>query len=957
MSWHTPPPPMNATPERRAGPNAGPDPRDRRARALRSRSARALLALWAVAAVVFFAAPAERAMAQTGPATPVDIPDANLRARLESALGKAPGATITRAEMATLGVGSRRFLNLSRTWATRYDPEGAIRDLTGLEYATGVWVLDLRYNFVSDLSPLAPLFELATLILRYNRISDITPLDSLRWHLVSLDIRDNLVSDLTPLARVHSLTTLHLENNRIADLSPLARLTRLQHLNLSNNRIRDLTPLARLTSMENLQLVDNPITDLAPLRDMTSLEYLTIRKTLVKNLEPLTGLSGLRRLALNSNRIEDLSPLVASSGFVGAGANWIDLRDNPDLDEDAAEHVAALRGRGITIYTNDPLPLNRTVRGVRVTRGVRELKVTWEPLTDYDPSGYRVFWKSGTQIFTRTATPPRDRIVTGVGTTTYTIPDLTPGVEYAISVRANQPNGPLSRIVYGVPLAPEEVEEARGRALGPVLAGMGRMIAADAVDMVEERFESRRGGGQAALGGLALTRGASGTGLPPRSVGRAGARRGGAVRHDRYSAAPAPRAGSGRQTPLDAGGEGFRQASAAELLSRSSFDLPLSGRDASGAADDMGWRLWGRGTAGGFEGEPAPGFRMEGEVSGGYVGLDWRPYHDVMLGMAIGHASGEADYEADGVASTDGEVDLELTSLLPYAHWKPRPDLGVWGLLGAGWGDVELKDEMGEVETDAKMRMVASGLRQEVATWRGIDLAVKADTFWTELETVAARGLPEAKGVAKRLRLRMEGRTEWEISAVSRVASTLDLGGRWDGGDAETGLGAEVGGSLAYAHTGLGLAVDARGRYLVAHRESAFEEWGGSLTATLDPGQAGVGPSLRLTPGWGAEGSRIAQIWDGAEVLRSKRGVGGRSRGLSPDRFALDAGYGLTSGARGLLTPYAGLSITRPSMRGYKAGARLEVGEQLDMGVEGRRSRWAAGGARNEVMLHVRVRW
>ena len=93
---------------------------------------RALLALCAAAAaVVFFAAGAERAAAQTQTVT---IPDANLRAQLESALGKASGEAITRAEMATLGSGPNRQLSLSRA---------GIEDLTGLEYAVNVRILSL----------------------------------------------------------------------------------------------------------------------------------------------------------------------------------------------------------------------------------------------------------------------------------------------------------------------------------------------------------------------------------------------------------------------------------------------------------------------------------------------------------------------------------------------------------------------------------------------------------------------------------------------------------------------------------------------------------------------------------------------------------------------------------------------------------------------------------------------
>ena len=134
-------------------------------------------------------------------------------------------------------------------------------------------------------------------------------------------------------------------------------------------------------------------------------------------------------------------------------------------------------------------------------------------------------------------------------------------------------------------------------------------------------------------------------------------------------------------------------------------------------------------------------------------------------------------------------MDLELTSVLPYAHWNLRPGLGVWGMLGAGWGEVELEDEAGRVATDLTMRMAAGGLRREVATWREIDLALKADAFLTELKTEAAAGLPKTSGDARRLRLRLEGRRQWEISPVSQMAPSLEIGGRWDGGSAETGLG------------------------------------------------------------------------------------------------------------------------------------------------------------------------
>ena len=75
-----------------------------------------------------------------GGSSGVSIPDANLCAVIEDSLGKASGAPITPAEMATLTRLSAR--------------DSGIRDLTGLEHATNLTVLLLQKNSISDLSPL-----------------------------------------------------------------------------------------------------------------------------------------------------------------------------------------------------------------------------------------------------------------------------------------------------------------------------------------------------------------------------------------------------------------------------------------------------------------------------------------------------------------------------------------------------------------------------------------------------------------------------------------------------------------------------------------------------------------------------------------------------------------------------------------------------------------------------------
>ena len=81
----------------------------------------------------------------TATAQVVDIPDPNLRAAVEKALGKASGATITAADMTSL---------------TRLEaPEAGISNLTGLESATNLTFLNFWKNSISDISRVAGLTQ------------------------------------------------------------------------------------------------------------------------------------------------------------------------------------------------------------------------------------------------------------------------------------------------------------------------------------------------------------------------------------------------------------------------------------------------------------------------------------------------------------------------------------------------------------------------------------------------------------------------------------------------------------------------------------------------------------------------------------------------------------------------------------------------------------------------------
>ena len=1240
----------------------------------RGHSVRALLALGTVA-VVFFAAPADLAVAQTGPATPVNIPDTVLRAKLETALGKSSGDTITRADMASFGNTRTPQLDFQRAYADRNDPTKAIKDLTGMEYATRLQFLILSRNEISDLTPLAGATGLQTLTLSNNLIMDLRPLANLP-NLRTLVLKDNRITDLTPIAGLTSLRTLEVPNNRITDLMPLARLTSLTDLSLYDNQIRDLMPLARLTSLVNLLLDNNRIMDLTPLRDLTALEYLSLeRNPLIKELSPLTGLTRLRRLDLSLNTIEDIGPLVTlvvNSGATFSGG-WIDLRDNSDLNTDAVGHVATLQGRGINIVANTPLRLNRTVRGVIVAPGVSTLTVTWEELNYQNSQGYRVFWKSGGQTFARNA--GRDSIVIGVGTTAYTIPSLTPGQQYGVSVRTNSPNGSLSHTVYGTPLAnldpvtgvnaepgvesldvtwtlvagaadyrvqwksggqeydpatrqaqaggddrtsytisdltpgveytvrviattavgangppsdeatgtpldtmdslevdpditslhvtwdpvdgaesyrvqwksaeqedytdarqspvlmagttsytisdltpateytvrltattadaqlskmrtrttrlsqvtglnvepgeesldvtwnpvngadgykiqwksgeqdydparqafvrgadttsytipgltpdiaytvrvsatatnvpdgvwskeetgrPSQDRDQQRRVLSLVLAGVGRTLAADAVEILSSRSgtpasrlhvtldghilpltappepapspssaspsplagEGRGEGGPAAKPGTGTWQRVTGVALGvaralgvtvdvPTPLAEESRGEGRMLRSNRSLPSRFPAGAlrrNARQSPLR-----LRPVSAKDLLARSAFNLPLTRTGADGLP---AWTLWGRGAASGFSGQPQNDFTMTGNLYSGYVGVDYRPKPAVLLGLAVAHSTGGVDYTLTG--ASQAAVDVEVTSILPYAHWQPTPSLGVWSMLGAGWGNMAVETAVSaglRRTTDLSSWMGAVGGRQALITWQGIDVAAKTDAFLTTMKSDGRVGLAAARGRAQRVRLLMEGRTAVDLSPVSRVQPRLELGGRWDSGTAEQGLGLELGGGLAYTQTDWGLSVDTQGRYLLVHQDGAFENWGASVNVRLDPGIGGEGAYLTVAPVWGQPGSGVAQLWGNAAAVPGGP-TPARAAGWRPANVAVDVGYGLAlADGRDLLTPYGGLVLGDPGAARYRLGSRWAVSTLLDLSVEGERAEQPGQAVAHRVSVRLGWQW
>ena len=208
----------------------------------------------------------------------VDIPDSNLRAEIEAALGKTSGATITIADMVTL---TQFDLGLNADTSNL-----TVSNLTGLEHAINLTGRGLVIDNISHLSRLGNLDSLEWLFLWGNNISSVSGLsnlNSLEWFiswgqqyieslklnrrgilrtnnrirlLAWLFLGDNNISGSFSLANLDNLRGLHLGDNNISSLSNEWHADNLEWLFLGGNNISGSFSLANLDNLRGLHLGD-----------------------------------------------------------------------------------------------------------------------------------------------------------------------------------------------------------------------------------------------------------------------------------------------------------------------------------------------------------------------------------------------------------------------------------------------------------------------------------------------------------------------------------------------------------------------------------------------------------------------------------------------------------------------------------------------------------------------------
>ncbi len=101
-----------------------------------------------------------------------------------------------------------------------------------------------------------------------------------------------------------------------------------------------------------------------------------------------------------------------------------------------------------------------------------------------------------------------------------------------------------------------------------------------------------------------------------------------------------------------------------------------------------------------------------------------------------------------------------------------------------------------------------------------------------------------------RLRLGLEG--TWR--GFGTLVPTLEVGARHDGGDAETGFGADIGARLLWADPLLGMRAELAARGLLTHEDGSLSERGFAGSLAWDPSpDTDRGPKLTLRQAVGTE--------------------------------------------------------------------------------------------------------
>ena len=487
---------------------------------------------------------------------------------------------------------------------------------------------------------------------------------------------------------------------------------------------------------------------------------------------------------------------------------------------------------------------------------------------------------------------------------------------YALIVKAEDRNGGSDTIAVTIRVT--DVEDSP--AVRAWLGRFGRTVSGQVLDAVEERLRATRAAGvsvRVAGQSIDLATKADAKAAPEEEAEKESRARL-AARSDWLGeeTEDGKRAGMQSRTPTGP-----------EAMMGSSFALGAKTHGGGSSA------VWGRMAQSRFSGREG-GLSLDGDVTTGLLGAEYAR-GPLAGGAVLSNSRGEGGYGGDAA----GRVEASMTALTPWAGYKVSERLSVWGALGYGAGELTLtpKAQPGQ-NTDLAMRLAAGGARGTVVDGDGPKLDAVADARWvrTTSEKVSSSDgyLAAASADVTRLRLGLEG--SWAMALDDQGATVtprLSFGVRHDGGDAETGFGADIGGGVILAMPARGLSVSLEGRGLLTHEAKGLSDTGFGASVAWDQAPSskrGLSLTLRHSVGGPATGGKDAlfsrEVMDGLAANGNQRLEGRVGYGLAVygERFTgtPELGYGRSDSGRDLSL---GWRLTREGRDAGSFEASLEA--------------------------------
>ena len=390
-----------------------------------------------------------------------------------------------------------------------------------------------------------------------------------------------------------------------------------------------------------------------------------------------------------------------------------------------------------------------------------------------------------------------------------------------------------------------------------------------------------------------------------------------------------------------------------EFLGGSSFDLTLAGTETAApaaggqAASGGAVGIWASGDYERISSKDVGGLgEWEGDLFSAHLGIDGHLSESVLIGLAVSWSKGSFEFDDDPGNNTDSR----LVALSPYLGWNSGDGAGLWATVGHGRGEIEPKSQM-NAKQDLTMALVAAGGNRRIGAGSVWEVDIRGEVSAAQLETEASGSSAAMTADVHRLRLALEAGSLIRRDSGAQLTRSVALGIRHDGGDGDTGLGAELDGGLGWSFPVSGVTLRATGHVLLAH-EGDLKEWGAGGLIHYAPQAKGRGLSLRVQPSWGPAESTPGQLWEHrvAELESADDDA--------PEaRLVTDVGWGLPAlSGRGLITPYSGLELSEDGSPVYRLGSRVGIGSVFNIDLAGDRTK-KGGRPEHGIDLHLRMQW